>query len=179
MSRRIHVAVIVVVGMLIVFLAGLASSVLAGEDPGAGALGAAVQAAQDGPDASLGAAETSLTHMPLYFIENQGQLDEPVAYYVQGQDKTLYFTPQGVTFLLHGSAPSVTLSESAPSSLPSRSAPPVILRGAKPALPRGGAGQSRAEGNLTSRRWILKLDFVGANPDVQPVGQDETGALIS
>ncbi len=30
---------------------------------------------------------------PLYFVENQGQMDARVAYYVQGRDKTLYFTP--------------------------------------------------------------------------------------
>ena len=38
--------------------------------------------------------------MPLYFIANQGQMDARVAYYVQGSDKTLYFTPEGVTFAL-------------------------------------------------------------------------------
>jgi hypothetical protein len=38
--------------------------------------------------------------MPLYFIANQGQMDARVAYYVQGSDKTLYFTPKGVTFAL-------------------------------------------------------------------------------
>src|SRR5437867_1428411 len=31
--------------------------------------------------------------LPLYFIENRGQVDDPVAYYVQGRDTTLYFTP--------------------------------------------------------------------------------------
>jgi len=40
--------------------------------------------------------------LPLYFIENQGQLDEECAFYVQGSDKTLYFTADGVTFSLHG-----------------------------------------------------------------------------
>jgi hypothetical protein len=38
--------------------------------------------------------------MPLYFVANQGQMDGRVAYYVQGSDKTLYFTPEGVTFAL-------------------------------------------------------------------------------
>jgi hypothetical protein len=158
MCKRIHVAVIILTGILTVLLAGLASSVLASDDAGAGALGAAVHGAQAGPAAPLRAVSTSLTRMPLYFIENQGQLDEQVAYYVQGQDKTLYFTPQGVTFVLHESAPS------APSSLPSGSAAPVILSGAK---------------NLTPRPWVVKLDFSGANPDVQPVGLDVTGAVIS
>ncbi|OGO29674.1 MAG: hypothetical protein A2Z16_15255 [Chloroflexi bacterium RBG_16_54_18] len=38
--------------------------------------------------------------MPLFFIANQGQLDNRVAYYVPGSDKTLYFTPGGVTIAL-------------------------------------------------------------------------------
>ena len=50
--------------------------------------------------------EQSFGQLPLYFIENQGQMAEEVDYYVKGADKTLYFTPQGVTFLLHGAAPS-------------------------------------------------------------------------
>ena len=39
--------------------------------------------------------------MPLYFIANEGQMDERVAYYVQGSDKTLYFASDGVTFALN------------------------------------------------------------------------------
>ncbi len=42
--------------------------------------------------------------MPLYFIENRGQMDGRVAYYVQGQDKTVYFTVQGITYALSGKA---------------------------------------------------------------------------
>jgi hypothetical protein len=76
--------------------------------------------------------------MPLYFVANQGQMDGRVAYYVQGSDKTLYFTSEGVTFALI-SPPSAAAPES---------------------------------------RWIVKLDFVGAN-SVQPVGQEQTEALVS
>jgi hypothetical protein len=72
--------------------------------------------------------------LPLLFIENQGQVDDQVAYYVQGKDKTLYFTPDGVTFVLSGE---------------------------------------------DSSRWVLKLDFVGADRGVQPEGNDETGGVIS
>lgn len=38
--------------------------------------------------------------MPLYFVENQGQMDERVSYYIQGSDKNIYFSPEGVTFAL-------------------------------------------------------------------------------
>ncbi len=77
-------------------------------------------------------AQTDWGKMPLPFVANQGQMDAQVAYYVQGSDKTLYFTPEGLTLAL-------TSAES---------------------------------------RWVLKLDFVGANA-VQPIGQDQTTARIS
>ena len=38
--------------------------------------------------------------MPLYFIENKGQMDERVAYYVQGKDNSIYFTSEGLTHVL-------------------------------------------------------------------------------
>ena len=40
--------------------------------------------------------------MPLYFIENQGQVDERISYYLQGQDKIIYFTPTGLTIIFSG-----------------------------------------------------------------------------
>ncbi len=45
------------------------------------------------------AATRALERMPLYFIENRGQLDSRVAYYVQGRDTTLYFTAEGMTLV--------------------------------------------------------------------------------
>jgi hypothetical protein len=43
---------------------------------------------------------SSLGSLPIYFIKNQGQLDEDVAYYVKGSDKDLYFTADGITIVL-------------------------------------------------------------------------------
>jgi hypothetical protein len=171
MSKRIYIAVIVVLGITTVFLAGLASPVLAGDDPGVGALGAPVLVADHGPEASPDVVSTSVMRMPLYFIENQGQLDEQVAYYVQGQDKTLYFTPQGVTFVLRGSAPPVIASEAKQSPAPDSSR--------LPRLRLAMTEDDEEPADSAPQRWVVKLDFVGANPDVLPVGQDETGALIS
>ncbi|MEI2607328.1 MAG: hypothetical protein V9G20_01725, partial [Candidatus Promineifilaceae bacterium] len=37
--------------------------------------------------------------MPLYFIENQGQVDGRISYYLQGQDKIIYFIPTGLTII--------------------------------------------------------------------------------
>ncbi len=47
--------------------------------------------------------EAVLSQVPLYFIENRGQIDHPdVSYYLKGQGTTAYFTPDGVTFALTG-----------------------------------------------------------------------------
>ncbi len=84
----------------------------------------------------------TLGKMSLCFIENSGQLDKQVAYYVQGRDKMLYFTPQGITFALAN----MTLSQS-PTKVPAR--------------------------------WIVKLEFLGANPQVKIVGKQQTATVFS
>jgi hypothetical protein len=154
MSKRIGLGVIIILGLLSVFLLASSLPALAGEDGGRAVFATAADAAEPAQAPLRRTVEASLGQIPLYFIENQGQIDGPVAYYVQGKDKTLYFTPQGVTFALVGQA------------VPS----PDERRGENPA-DESGAG--------TLSRWIAKLDFVGASPDVQPVGEDETGAVIS
>ncbi|NOT56021.1 MAG: hypothetical protein HOP18_15590, partial [Deltaproteobacteria bacterium] len=97
---------------------------------------------------------TNARQAPISFIENQGQLDNEVAYYVQGRDTALYFTSQGVTFVLTDTTPGVT-----PPSVQS-----VALRKEPPAA---------------RSRYVLKLDFVGANPHVRPRGEEATAAVVS
>ncbi len=46
-----------------------------------------------------------LAGLPLAFIENRGQLDRHVGYYVQGAEASAYFTPGGMTLALTGSGP--------------------------------------------------------------------------
>src|SRR6059036_264560 len=41
---------------------------------------------------------SALDKSPVSFVENRGQVDPRVAYYVQGRDTTIYFTSQGLTF---------------------------------------------------------------------------------
>ncbi len=55
-----------------------------------------------------------LGNLPLYFVENRGQLDPQVAFTVQGSDKTLYFTAQGLTLALNGPR-KASLEEARPS----------------------------------------------------------------
>jgi hypothetical protein len=102
---------------------------------------------------SPGSADTRvqslLSNLPLYFVENRGQEDPRVAYYVPGQNITTYFTAEGVTFAF-----------SSPAS-PSR--PRQALLAPEP---------------VKRERWALKLDFVGARP-VMPRGQDVTPTIFS
>jgi len=46
--------------------------------------------------------ESTFSNLPIYFIENRGVYPDDVAYYVKGADKTLFFTPEGITFQLLG-----------------------------------------------------------------------------
>ncbi len=100
--------------------------------------------------------------LPLSFIENRGQFDPRVSYYVQGSTTSVYFTSEGVTFALTGTA-----SEEA--HLPE-------LSGER-TLPAGWA-RATLEGAATER-YTLKLDFVGANPNVTPIGEDRAAGVVS
>jgi Beta-propeller repeat len=87
--------------------------------------------------------------LPLYFIANQGQVDdEQVSFYVKGADKTLYFTPDGITFALKG------------------------------ASAKSEQGHESEDGDEPSR-WSIKLDFLGANSRVKPEGEDQQHAVFS
>ncbi|HEX2930095.1 MAG TPA: SBBP repeat-containing protein [Candidatus Binatia bacterium] len=99
--------------------------------------------------------------LPLYFIENRGQADPRVAYYVQGSNKIFYFTDEGITLVL--SKP--LAQQSARADLE-----PVAAESKK-------VSDSAAE-KLVSR-VTLKLDFVGIDRAVKPIGQELSSARIS
>jgi hypothetical protein len=111
--------------------------------------------------------------MPVYFIENQGQVDERVAYYVQGSDKVLYFAAGGVTFVL---------TEQSPDSIgPERGGRPGAQASRDP-MASIRDRESRLSGREPSApvaHWVVKLDFIGANPDVRPVGEERQETVIS
>jgi len=104
--------------------------------------------------------EADFGKMPLYFIANKGQMDERVDYYVQGKDKSVYFSPEGVTFVLTSAV------------APSHSLKSGFIAG-------DSAIESSVEASKATERWVVKLEFVGADRDVRPLGQDDTGAVIS
>ncbi|MGE5341637.1 MAG: SBBP repeat-containing protein [Candidatus Omnitrophota bacterium] len=94
--------------------------------------------------------------MPLYFIPNEGQLDKRVFYYVQGKDKTIYFTSEGVTF---------SLSEQSKRKTDSRDKHKPLEQFQN--IPQSG------------KRWTVQLEFIGARKDVKPVSLEDTGTVIS
>jgi len=105
--------------------------------------------------------QQALGRLPLYFVENRGQMAKQVGYYLQGHDKVVYFTPQGVTFAL------VSATEPfAPARQPARSRQERIRLARQRAAP-------------SLQRWAVKLDFVGANPHARPEGLEPTDAVIS
>jgi Beta-propeller repeat len=116
--------------------------------------------ASTGPDSEKRVAVTrALERMPLYFIENRGQLDSRVAYYVQGRDTTLYFTADGMTLVKTEERHERDDSK---------------FRLEKVSL-RQGIPQTQDPVS----RWVVKLDFVGANPNPKIEAADPTPAVVS
>jgi hypothetical protein len=102
--------------------------------------------------------------MPLYFIRNKGQVDSRVSYYIQGKDKTIYFTSQGLTYVLSGRGEGGH-GDGGPAAIEE---------------PRSLTPHEREERSPKARsRWVVKLDFVGAHRDVRPSGEEKTEGIIS
>jgi uncharacterized repeat protein (TIGR01451 family) len=99
-----------------------------------------------------------LDKLPLNFIENRGQIDGSIAFYLQGRDTSLYFSAQGLTFALSG-------SQQQPAQ--------------QPQLDRSSAFQADTVGaSLTHQRWNVALDFVGAGLS-RPLGRDPVATKMS
>ncbi len=147
------------ISLLLVFalLLSSCSAVPSEDNPPLSANTALPEAPANPAESSQDQATLSQTfgQMPLLFIQNQGQLDSQVAYYLQGKETSIYFTPEGLTFALAApSAETTSLAfEKNPKSLES------------------------LEGK--SSRWILKLDFLGANPGVIPQGEVQAETIVS
>jgi hypothetical protein len=133
--------------------------------------------------------DISFGKIPLHFIPNEGQVDGRVAYSLQGRDKTIYFTPEGLTFVLSGVQESELGrldnmrsrnrlgAEKAHISGVEKSNGTYLEEEMRGIAPRPEFPDPDAR--RTSERWVVKLDFVDANQEVKPVGVEETGAVIS
>ena len=140
-----------IVGTIVVFTAFLLLELRRGAEPTKGTAPAQTVTVAENIKARV---QENFGKLPLYFVENRGQLDERVAYYAQGRDKAIYFTDQGLTFVL---------------SRPSPQQPQV-----EPASLRYDAPSRESQ-----TRYTLKLEFVNARADLHPVGREQTEAVFS
>jgi hypothetical protein len=112
--------------------------------------------------------------IPLSFIPNEGQVDGPAAFYVQGRDKTIYFAAEGLTFVLSGQRGSpLERSDGRGNS------PVPRTRKARMYEVKESGDANGQPTRFASERWVVKLDFIGANPGSIPVSLGESGAVIS
>ncbi len=129
-AARTELAVVIALAALILALVLLPGGVQAATvETGVSELGAQTQ--------------SDWGQMPLYFVANQGQVDGAVTFYIPGKDKTLYFTPQGLTFALTG-----TSGAAETSGRPIR-APPAPPAPSRP--PTAGPSNSTTWGRTSSR----------------------------
>ncbi|MFO7732698.1 MAG: SBBP repeat-containing protein [Candidatus Aminicenantes bacterium] len=109
----------------------------------------------------------------LHFIPNRGQIGGSAVFYVQGRDKTICFAPEGLTFVLSR----MPESEEGHTGQKSDAGDPGI-RG--PWTRRAGWPLSGVHSAVPSfERWVVKLDFVDADPDAVPVSLEDSGAVVS
>lgn len=92
---------------------------------------------------------SKLGQLPLYFVENRGQVDPRVGYYAQAHGATTFFTSGGLTYSL----------------VPGRQ-------------PGAGDGADGGDTN-PSGRWVVRADFLGGDPAARPMGQEQTDAIFS
>ena len=112
--------------------------------------------------------EQAFGHLPLYFVENQGQMDERVSYYVRGSDKMIYFTAEGLTFVL-SEGTQIANGKSQRGNSADRDSPFRYPQ---------QVGDSGIEAGAL-QRWAVKLEFIGTKAGVRPVGEEQQEAVIS
>ena len=66
------------------------------------ALTASALTGQDAASKNPALLRAAFDKLPMYFIENRGVYPDEVKYYIQGADKTLFFTKEGIVFRLNG-----------------------------------------------------------------------------
>ncbi len=103
-----------------------------------------------------------LGRLAVNFFPNYGQLDERVEFYIEGKNQAIYFSKNGVTFALQSFRPDRRNDRKN-----------EILNA--PAWPESSSSHRLVEG----ARWIVKVDFLDANPGVEPRGEGETGMRLS
>jgi hypothetical protein len=111
------------------------------------------------PSSSKAALTRSLGRMPLSFIENRGQVDSRVPYYVEGRDTSLYFTAGGMTLVQ-------TERKRGNGSRKGR-------------LEKASLGRLIPQKPEAVSHWVVNLDFVGANPNPKIAATDKLPGIVS
>lgn len=102
--------------------------------------------------------------LPLYFIESRQGEDGQAGYYIQGKDKSVLFTPRGIA---------VTLETTTNVENEGKAARAATMK------EDGEAEEDQPERDIEARRWVVQLDFLGANSQAKLSGQLQTPAQIS
>ncbi|MGB9894171.1 MAG: SBBP repeat-containing protein, partial [Candidatus Saccharicenans sp.] len=111
---------------------------------------------------------------PLFFIPNRGQLDSRVVFYVQGRDKNIYFTDEGLTILLVKAEPDrakETINNSKRPKLPDR----LSLADRARSLVSEGRPLKPAQ----TQKWTVRLKFVDPCQRVIVEGDHQAETLVS
>lgn len=162
-----------IVAVLALWLAPLASSIAGGthwRGQQSSGVHATVPASVPVGQTNAPRASSALQPLAPTFIEGPESTSLARTYWVPGRDKSWCFTSTGITLLLD--APLSSAAETPGDT------------GRQPAaLDAGGGAFSkihRAESNTQAwQRWTLQMEFVGANPQLQPSGQDAAPTLVS
>jgi hypothetical protein len=104
--------------------------------------------------------DQTFNKMPLIFIKNQGQIDNQVGYYLQGQGTFIYFATDGLTFDMN--FPSMDTNRS------DKSSEDYSINSKYLKIP-----------SAKLNRWTLKLDFLSSNRGVLLQGEDQAETVIS
>jgi uncharacterized repeat protein (TIGR01451 family) len=111
--------------------------------------------------------EANYGKLPLYFIQNDGQVDERVKYYEKGNGHTTFFTKEGVYLTLTRSSEKASQNEKSvlkPSTIPpGETIAPLSTMGRE---------------EITSED-VIKLNFVNANPNPEIIAKEQQEGKVN
>lgn len=140
-----------------------------------------LHAANSGQDGLYARAAQAYGKLPLAFVENKGQLDEQVRYVIRGARASVFFRNDGVTLDLRD-AP----AEREDAKFRGRGQTPLERLGVpqlpnsrKPYFPGISAILRYDPEPSPGEHAVLKLTFVGANPNCSAAGIDELPGKVN
>jgi hypothetical protein len=114
-----------------------------------------------------GSLTAKFARLPLYFVENRGQTNREVSFYIQNHNRTIYFTPRGLTFVL---------TEANPVS-DRKMGPDVIRSSARWAIRLDFVGANPAVIPEASDRTETTISYLKGSPDHWQRGLQTYGSI--